>query len=108
MSLNWQEDVLSELLYADDLVLMSETIEGLWNKFLEWKESLVSKGLKVNHGKDRVLVSGDITKDGMSKCKVGQCGVCSLRVKVNSVLCVPCGKWIHDSCFVVKMVTLRL
>ena len=29
--------VLSELLYADDLLLMSETIEGLRNKFLEWK-----------------------------------------------------------------------
>ena len=30
---------LSELLYADDLVLMSETIEGLRNKFLKWKET---------------------------------------------------------------------
>ena len=29
-----RESVLSELLYADDLVLMSETIEGLKNKFL--------------------------------------------------------------------------
>ena len=28
----------SELLYADDFVLMSETIEGLRNKFLKWKE----------------------------------------------------------------------
>ena len=28
-----REGVLCELLYADDFVLMSETIEGLWNKF---------------------------------------------------------------------------
>ena len=42
------EGALSELLYADDLVLISETIEGLRNKFLEWKEALESKGLKVN------------------------------------------------------------
>ena len=28
------EGVLSELLYADDLVLMSETIEGLRNKLI--------------------------------------------------------------------------
>ena len=28
-----REDALSELLHADDLVLMSETIEGLRNKF---------------------------------------------------------------------------
>ena len=32
-----REGALGELLYADDLVLMSETIEGLGNKFLEWK-----------------------------------------------------------------------
>ena len=30
--------VLSELLYGDDLVLMSETIKIHRNKFLEWKE----------------------------------------------------------------------
>ena len=31
------EGALSELLYADDLVLMNETIERLRNKFLKWK-----------------------------------------------------------------------
>ena len=29
-----REDALSELLYADDLVLLGETIEGLRDKFL--------------------------------------------------------------------------
>ena len=32
--MNLPECALSELLYADDLVLMSETIEGLGNMFL--------------------------------------------------------------------------
>ena len=32
-----REGALCELLYADDLVLMSEIIEGLRNKFLKWK-----------------------------------------------------------------------
>ena len=50
--------VLSELLYADDLVLMSETIEGLRNKLIKWKEALESKGLKK---KNKVMVSGGIT-----------------------------------------------
>ena len=45
-----RECALCELLYADDLVLMSETIEELWVKFLRWKESIESKGLKVNLG----------------------------------------------------------
>ena len=42
------DGALSELLHADDLVLMCETIEGLLNKFLKCKEALESKGLKVN------------------------------------------------------------
>ena len=44
---------LSELLYADDLILMSETIEENRDKFLRWKEYFESKGLKVNLGKPR-------------------------------------------------------
>ena len=88
-----RQGALSELIYADDLVLMSETIEGPRNKFLKWKEAFECKGLKVNPGKTKVMVCGSTTKDGMSKSKVDPCGVCSLRVKANSVLCLQCGKW---------------
>ena len=42
-----REGVLSELMYADDLVLMSERIEGLCDKFLGWILAVDSKGLKV-------------------------------------------------------------
>ena len=64
----WEEEFVregaqSELLYADYLVLISETIEGLRNKFLKWSEAFVSKGLKVNLGKTKVMVSGDISND---------------------------------------------
>ena len=45
--------MLSELLHADDLLLMSETVEGLRNKFLKWKKAFESKGLKFNLGKTR-------------------------------------------------------
>ena len=100
-----REVALSELLYVEDLILMSETIEGVRNKFLKWKEAFESKGLKVNLGKTKVMVSGGITKDGMSKSKVDPCGVCSMRVKVNIVLCLQCGKWIHTRCAGVKSVT---
>ena len=51
-----REGELSELLYVDDLVLMSETIDGLRDKFLKWKETFESKGLKVNLGKTKVMV----------------------------------------------------
>ena len=52
-----------------------------------------SKGLKVNLWKTKVMVRGGITRDGLSKCKVDPCDVCSLRVIANSILCVQCGKW---------------
>ena len=78
-----REGALRELLHADDLVLMSETIEGLSDKFLKWKEALESKGLKVNLGKTKVMVSSGITQDGLAKAKVDPCGICSLRVKDN-------------------------
>ena len=57
---------------------MSETIEGLWNKFLKWKVAFESKGLKINLGKTKVVFCRGITKDGMSKNKVDPCGVYSL------------------------------
>ena len=96
---------LSELQHADELFLMSETMKGQRNKFLKTKEAIESKGLKVNHGKTKVEVSGSITKDGMSKSNVYPCGICSFRVKANSVLCLHCGKWIHGRCAIVKKAT---
>ena len=100
-----RECVLSKLLYDDDLVLMSETIEGLWNKFLKLKYSFESNGFKVNHGKTMVMVNRGISQDGLSKSMVDPCGVCSLRVMAISVLCAQCGKWTHGRCAGVKRVT---
>ena len=99
------EGALSELLYADDSVLMSETMEGLRNKFFKWNEAFESKGFKVSLGKTKVMVSGGITKDGISKRNVDPCEVCSLRVKPNSVLCLHCGEWFNGRCAGVKRVT---
>ena len=80
----------SELLYADDLVLVSETIEGLRKKFLKFK-ALKRNGLKVNLGKTKAMVSSGITQDGLSQSMGDQCGVCHLGEKANSVLCMRCG-----------------
>ena len=80
-----REGVLSELLYADDLILMCETIEVLRYKFLKWKEAFESNGLKVSLEKTKIC--GGITQDGLSKGEDDPCEVCGLRVKANSVLC---------------------
>ena len=87
-----RECALSELLYADDLVMMNEAIEGLWGKFLKLKEDFESKGLKVILEITKVMVSSGITQGGLSKSNVDPCGDCSLIVKANSALCAHCGK----------------
>ena len=46
---------MNEILYADDLVLMSESIESLKEKFLKWKEAFESNGVKVNLRKTEVM-----------------------------------------------------
>ena len=38
----------SEFLYADDLVLMTPTMEQIGRHVVEWRDSLLDKGLKVN------------------------------------------------------------
>ena len=53
-------------------MLMSETIEGLMNKFLKWKEAFENKAYKVFIGITKVMACGNITQDGSSKS-----GICS-------------------------------
>ena len=51
-------------------------------------------------------VNDDIIKDGLINSKVDPCGVCSSKVKDNSVcVCVISGKWVHGQCAREKMVT---
>ena len=59
-----REGVLSELLFSDSLVLMSDAIEGLTDEFLKWKEAFENKGLKVNFVKIKLIVCSGITQDG--------------------------------------------
>ena len=55
-------------------------------------EAFERMGLKIYLGKTKVMVNGGITTDGLSECKVDPCGVCSLTVKANLVLCLQCNK----------------
>ena len=48
-----REGLLNEILYADDLVLTSESLEDLRERFQRWRSAVEDKGLKVNVGKTR-------------------------------------------------------
>ena len=74
-----------ENLYADDLVLMSESTENLREKFLKWKEAFERNRLK----KNKVMVSD--SKEEILTSKVDSCAKCGKRVMANSV-CTKCGK----------------
>ena len=50
---NARRGVVNELLYADDLVIMSEDMEDLKERFCNWKDALESKGLKVQPEKQK-------------------------------------------------------
>ena len=95
-----KEGLLFEILYADDLVLMADSMEELRMKFDKWKGAIEKKGLKVNLSKTKVMVSGVGGVKVVSK--VDPCGVCDKRVKRNSILCVGCKKWVHKRCSGVK------
>ena len=93
---NARRGVVNELLYADDLVFMSEDMVDLKERFWNWKNALESKGWKVNTRKTKLMVSG--SEGELYKSKIDPCGVCGRRVMANSVLCTKCGNCVHGKC----------
>ena len=87
---------MKQILYADNLVLIGKTIEKLRENFDEWREVFESKGMKVNVGKTKLMVSG--MEDKAFDSMIDPCGVCGTRVMSNSVLCTACDKWVHARC----------
>ena len=79
---------LSELVHADDLVLMSKTIKRFRNKFIKWKEAYENNHLTVKVRQIKVMVSESITKFALSKSEVYL--ICSLRERERHQ-CLKCG-----------------
>ena len=98
-----REGSLNEILYANDLVLMSKSLEDLRERLQRWRSVLEGKGLKVNVGKTKMMVSG--TEGEITSSKIDPCGVCGKRVGSNAVCCTQCMKWIHGRCTKMKKVT---
>ncbi|XP_057312797.1 uncharacterized protein LOC130654265 [Hydractinia symbiolongicarpus] len=86
-----------ELLYADDLVLIAESMEELVEKFEKWRKGLEEKGLKVNTAKSKVMISSIAAKCDLVVGK-WPCGVCRKGVGSNSIFCQTCKHWVHKKC----------
>ena len=90
-----------ELLYADDLVITAETLSELLEKFRVWKTNLESKGLRVNVGKTKILVSVHNAPKPVDGSKFPS-GVRNNGVGINSIKCHACGFWVHKRCSNIK------
>ena len=44
--------------YADDLVIIAESLEECVRRLLTWKEAMEKKGLRVNAGKTKIMIWG--------------------------------------------------
>ena len=62
-----QQPDLWEILYADDLAIVTDSSESLQERLRAWQEALESKGLRVNAGKTEVMAS---CRDGRQKIEV--------------------------------------
>ena len=74
-----------ELLYADDLVIIADTLEELKSRLRTWKLHMETKG-SVNMGKTKIMCS----RKGMNILKYTAkypCGVCRSGVGTNSIFC---------------------
>ena len=90
-----------EMLYADDLVLIAESLEELEQLYANWKNEMEQKGLRVNVGKTKVMPS-QYDKIPLNKSGKFPCSVCWKGVGNNSINCPSCKNWVHAKCSGIK------
>ena len=73
-----------KIFYADNLALMSISISVIQKKFANRKDSLESKGLKINNQRIKLIVGGSKSKLPISK--INPCGVCG-KIVTTRILC---------------------
>ena len=86
-----------ELLYADDLAVMTDSLEECIARLKVWKEGMERKGLRVNMKKTKLMVSG-LGLDLLRDSGAFPCAVCRSGVGVSSIQCSQCMYWVHKKC----------
>ena len=86
-----------ELLYADDLVIIAESMEELEVKLEQWKKGMEAKGLRVNMAKTKVMINGPELHTLRDSGKY-PCAVCRKGVRCNAIKCGQCHLWVHKKC----------
>ena len=71
-----------EMLYADDLALIAESLVELDTWYATWKHCLKGKGLRMNSAKTKVIIS-DVNRGPIITSGKHPCGVCCKGAKRN-------------------------
>ena len=85
-----------EDLYADDLVIIADSLEECVRRLLIWKKAM-EKELRVNAGKTKVMICGT-GLDLLQSSGEYPCAVCHTGVGNNSIYCNGCKLWVHKKC----------
>ena len=93
-----------EDLYADDLVIIAESLEECVRRLLTWKEAMEEKGLRVNAGKTKIMICGS-GLDLLQSSGKFPCAVCRTGVGSNSIFCKGYKHWVHKKCSGLKLLT---
>ena len=75
-----------EDLYAENLVIIAESLEECVRRLLTWKEAMEEKGLRVNAGKTKIMISSR-GLDLLQSSGEFPCAVCRTGVGSNSIFC---------------------
>ncbi|XP_052212342.1 uncharacterized protein LOC127831397 [Dreissena polymorpha] len=101
LSREFRTGVPWELLYADDLAVIADSLEECLFILKCWKDGIESNGLRVNMKKTKLLITGPglnlLLDAGAYPCAVRRSGV-----GVNSVECTKCKLWVHKKCSGIK------
>ena len=101
LSQGFRTGVPWELLYADDLVVIADTLEECINKLKAWKNGMENRGLRVNLKKTKFMISG-AGRDMLRDSGAFPCAVCRSGVGANSISCSQCKLWVHKKCSGIK------
>ena len=97
LSREFRSGVPWEDLYADDLVIIAESLEECVRRLLTWKEAMEKKGLRVNAGKTKIMICGT-GLDLLQNSGEFACAVCCTGVGSNSIFCNGCKHLVHKKC----------
>ena len=86
-----------ELFFADDLVIIAESLQECIDRVLIWREKMEAKGLRVNMVKTMFMASG-VDLDALTDSSKFPCAVCRKGVGTSSIECSECKLWVHKKC----------